>query len=70
MFPRPGTCALLSQRTGNAFWLGAYYADRNNWLRRAREEDLSEEQRQLRVQFARNSHRTYLRFRRYLKGAQ
>ena len=66
LFPRNSTCRLITAHS-TAFWLGAYYADRNNWLRRAREEGISLELRQLRIQFARNSHRTYLRFRKSLK---
>ena len=67
LLPRANTCELLASGHGSAFWLGAYYADRNHWLTRAREAGISKELRQLRVQFARNSHRTYLRFRRSLK---
>lgn len=69
MFPRGNTCDLLRNERGNAFWMGAYYADRNIWLHRAREEGISKEQRQLRVSLARSAHRIYLIQRRALKKA-
>lgn len=66
LFPRASTCELLNQNCGNAFWMGAHYAIRNHWLEKAREAGITEDQRQLRVAFARRSHRMFIRFRRSL----
>lgn len=64
LLPRSSTCELLiAGGRGNAFWAGAYFADRNRWMQRAREEGISKEQRRPRVTFARSSHHTYLRHR-------